>query len=218
MNNTDLSSNDVITTNSIRGDVSMSWYNTNNGEYIPINSNHNTLTYGAADALAAAYGGDSSLVPRYMGFIYRPKVTDVAGNALDTSSVNISRLSSITSLGTELKSINAGLHIVDFSYRPTLSVDKGGIDSSIEYLSGDVYLNNVVTFHAHTVSGVKDYFDPENMEDLGDGSEILAAVLLGKLGDEYRVLAIISLKGNSDTFKSKPTGFELALDWKVTFF
>jgi hypothetical protein len=196
--------------NNATGTVTLFWFNPSTNETIHIETVHNTLTYGAADALAAAYGGDLSYIPRYMGFAFV---------GTDYKPSTPSRDCTINTLDKEFVSENVRLgdiQVVNFSFAPTLSVD----DTSIESISNleqsyTRYENNAVTFHAHTVASGKYLFDSSS--DFGDNKAIPFAVLLAKNNNGYKVLARVSLLDGNNNAKVRPEGFELALDWKVTF-
>jgi hypothetical protein len=213
----DKGAQDTFNTDSknIVGTVTLNWYNPKTSEIIPIDTVHNTLTYGAADALAAAYGGDISYVPRYMGFAFVEDSYDLS------ASQTISRNCTIDTIDTEFKSDEGSrigdVQVVGFSFTPTLSADEQ-LDSELSQIeeSNPIYNHNVVTFHAHTVSAGSFLFDSDS--DYGNNKVIPFALLLGNDSDgKEKVLARVSLLDGNGLAKKRPEGFELALDWKVTF-
>lgn len=213
----DKGAQDTFNTDSknIVGTVTLNWYNPETSETIPINTVHNTLTYGAADALAAAYGGDISYVPRYMGFAFVEDSYDLS------TSKTISRNCTVDTINTEFTP-DEGNHIGDiqvvgFSFTPTLSTDPE-LDLGLSQVEQDnpLYKHNIVTFHAHTVSEGSFLFG--SASDYGDNKVIPFALLLGNdSAGNRKVLARVSLVDDNGLAKKRPEGFELALDWKVTF-
>lgn len=212
-------------TSSARGDVVA--YIERGGGRVPFVARHNTLSYASAGAVAAAYGGDTSLVPRYIGFIYGddPSPTELASLS--------DRDMSWSDVGAEMRRIGGNILVSRFSSVPELSTNPGYEDSNDSNDSNDAgprYNGNAVTFRACTRSGAAGTyaFDTSTGSgfagEFGDGMYLYHAVLLGdgrcrRCQDEreYVVLARVSLaKGGS--FRMKPEDYELSLDWKVTFF
>jgi len=229
-----------------RGVVSPSFIDLSTGRRSPFISGarHNTLSYMAAESVAAAFGGDTSFIPSRIGFIYGDKAT------MPTESV-ITRNQTWDGLVSELTSAQDGatvdIQIVGFSYSPTVgresaapigggaqesgSGSSGSSDQSPGGDGGQVYgsIRNAVTFHA--VSNSQDS-GILNGATFSDGSYIYQCVLLGYSGGEYRVIARASLKDTSASsgysspsgsgasvgvYLQKPSGFEIALDWTVVF-
>lgn len=202
---------DRFSTHTIRGHVIAKWVG--NSE-LPAYDTHNTLSYSAADALAAAYGGDSSYIPKYIGFIY--------SDNQDAVLPPISRDMNISSVKEEVESIRGNMLVVRFSRKPTISND------SADGSNDSPYVGNTVTFHAVTRSGVDGiYFDDTTGDSqyagqLTAGKTLHRAVLLGDgsnlcdANDRYTVLAMVDLKKNGK-YRQKPADYELALDWRVTF-
>lgn len=198
---------------------------------------HNTLSYAAADAMAAAYGGDTSRVPRYIGFIYGTEEAP-ALPPIDRDMTMDSVRSLVESIG------NANMQVCRFSRKPTVGdydtfgVQPGPVcpeDSNDSNDSNDLndsaesekrYFGNVVEFHAMTNTGVDGDYAFETYAggpfagELTDGMAIYRAVLLGDgknpCVDPYTVLAMVDLKKNG-VYRQKPESYELALDWRVMF-
>ena len=181
---------------------------------IPNFTNHNTLSYSAADAMAAAYGGDSSRAPSHVGFLYGD---DAQPAKLPDA---IDRDMTWQSLKSLAEDIHGNLLVVRFSRKPT-------IESDADYDSTDsgVYGGNVVVFHAVTRTGEDGiYANDTSGESLfagkfESGKYLYRAVLLGDpidCGNEYSVLGMTSLKKNG-RYRQKPSDYELALDWRVVF-
>lgn len=174
---------------------------------------HNTISYSAADVLAEAYGGDTSRVPRYIGFVY--------GNDDESSSLGaVERDMTMPSLKAMVESVHGNIQISRFSRPPTVGNYAEYNEDSSE---GDIpYRNNTVEFHAVTKSGVDGFYEDSSAGTFSAGDIIYRAVLLGDgpnpCGDEpYTLLAMVDLKTPSGNYRAKPDGYELALDWRVTF-
>ena len=187
---------------------------------IPFVARHNTLSYSAADAIASAYGGDQTLIPRYIGFVYgeSPSPTDlspVSDRGMRWADVR-----------EEMARISGNILVSRFLSAPEVSVNEA--DSSTD--ETQPYSGNAVTFRACTRSGPAGTYAFDTTPGSGfagefdDGMYLYHAVLLGDARNqgcrgekEYTVLGRVSLaKGGS--FRKKPSDYELALDWKVSFF
>lgn len=173
----------------------------------------NTMTYSAADVLAAAYGGDTSKVPKYIGFIYGPSDKTPAPITRDITWQYVKQMT---------KDIGGNIQVARFNRKPSIEVSET-VDSNDQAL----YTGNVVEFHAVTRSGVDGEYanDTSGMSDfagqLKSGDTIYRAVLLGDgipCDDEnrYTVLAMVDMAKNG-TYRQKPDSYELAIDWRVTF-
>jgi len=212
-----------------KGVVSPSFIDLSTGKRMPFKMRHNTLSYMAAESVAAAFGGDPSYIPSRIGFIYGDK------SVMPSESV-ITRDQSWNSLMEELGS-NSGnatvdIQVVGFSYSPTLggekrapsgsssgSGDSGGDESEP---SSEDYSNilstgsNAITFHA--VSNSQDAGTRLGTNTFTSGSYIYQCVLLGYHEGKYYVIARASLKDfEGNRYLQKPEGFEVALDWTVVF-
>lgn len=177
-----------------RGFVSPSWINVSTGERMPFEMRHNMLSYDAANAMASAFGGDPSYVPSKIGFIYgSDEQPDIGAYTRSMS------WSSVAGLENE----KIGVQVVDFSYTPTLSTVN--VDESNE---AEGYEKNAVTFHAVS-----------NSTGFGSGKFAYQAVLIGGTEEnDYKVISRVSLDDNGNgAYKAKPDGFEIALDWTITF-
>lgn len=194
-----------------KGQVKPSFVNLHSGECIPWEFRHNTLSYDAAEAMAAAFGGDSTLIPNRIGIVY--------GGSEDIDSAEISRSQSWTSFRDELMAAKADVQIQSFNISPSIK------SITRELPTGEKESGVAVTFHAHSDSTTEGYF-----KILGSGAKalftsgkkILQAVLLnqGVTGDPT-ILARVSLADTSSGnkgYKTKPDNFELALEWTVKFF
>ena len=226
------SRNETFSLSRVHGHITAHWMH--DGKSRRAFDTHNMLSYSAADALAAAYGGDTSLVPKYMGFIYG-NGTD-AGADLGPSGREMS-LETIQNIVGAIG--NANVLITGFSRPPTISSSSVALSqpenensAESDVLSpGDPelpsYQGNVVEFHAVTRTQGGTYLfdtsaDSPYAGPMADGSVIYRVVLLGdsrtpcKTGSRYTVLAMADLKKNG-TYRAKPASYELALDWRVTF-
>ena len=103
---------DKIALSSARGHVKGSWIQGLDAAY-PAFDIHNTMSYTAADVLAAAYGGDMTRVPKYIGFIYN--------QANEPSSLGpIDRSMDLLTLDDLCQSINGNMQVVRFSRKPSV--------------------------------------------------------------------------------------------------
>lgn len=205
---------------SARGDVVVSLYG--KGGKIPFVARHNTLSYDAAGAVAAAYGGDTSCIPKYIGFIYG---NDSSPTELAEVTDRDMRWSDVKS---EMKEIGGNILVCRFISTPELSTNEGEPGSD-DQPSGE-YHDNAVTFRSCTRSGAAGTYAFDTSEESGfagefkDGMYLYHAVLLGDVPcqscqeeKQYRILARVSLE-KGGRFRKKPEDYELALDWKVSFF
>ena len=208
-----------------KGVVSPSFVNLSTGRREPFAPRHNRLSYMAAEAMAAAFGGDPSYIPARIGFVY--------GSEADIPiKPDIYRSQSWAALKEELGGVGTGVtvdvQVVNFSYSPSLGGEKRvSVDSSSgsSDASEENYTNilstgsNAITFHA--VSNSQDRGVMQDSEVFNYGSYIYQCVLLGYHNGKYYILARASLKDvNADgveRYLQKPEGFEVALDWTVVF-
>ena len=210
-----------------KGVVSPSFLDLSTGKRMPFAQRNNKLSYMAAEAVAAAFGGDPSYIPARIGFIYGDQAV------MPTESV-ITRNQSWDELMEELGSSSGNatvdIQVVGFSYAPTLGGEKRAPsgDSGSSDPSGDDYCHilstgsNAITFHA--VSNSQDAGTMFGSDTFHSGSYIYQCVLLGYHAGKYYVIARASLKDFSEASGSaggqylrKPDGFEVALDWTVVF-
>ena len=214
-----------------KGVVSPSFVDLSTGKRVSFAPRNNKLSYMAAEAVAAAFGGDPSYIPARIGFIYGDQ------EVMPTESV-ITRNQSWGKLMEELGSSNGNttvdIQVVGFSYAPTLGGEKRASgdsgDSGSSDPEGDDYCHilstgsNAITFHA--VSNSQDKGAMFGTDTFHSGSYIYQCVLQGYhvtpdgVG-KYYVIARASLKdfsqGGEGRYLRKPDGFEVALDWTVVF-
>ena len=179
----------------------------------------NMMSYSAASALAAAYGGDTGKVPRYIGFLY--------GSGDPAALPPITRDMDWQSVREMAASVLGNVQVANFSRKPSIGTAGDGRNDSVES-GGGPYSDNVVEFHAVTRSGFDGAYGEDTSESsrfagpLKSGDKIFRAVLLGDgdlCGDgsyRYTVLAMVDM-ANGGSYREKPEDYELALDWRVTF-
>lgn len=181
---------------------------------------HNQLSYSAAEAVASAYAGDSSLIPRRIGFVYG---TSANPTGLSTGS---DREMSWNTLKEQLGGFG-NVQIAEFSSPPAVSVNDPSTDPP-DSRPSKYGTGNAVTFHACTRSGSgAEYgFSPDgvNHADVLGGQYLYQVLLLGiRPGQEcttekgYVILGRASLMKGGE-YRQKPTDYELAVSWRVSFF
>lgn len=200
---------DEYKTLAVRGAIRGKWIDPKTGCEFRHFSRNNTLSYACCDVLAQILGGNSAYVPRYMGFIYgtplSPALTDPT-----------SRNQSWDDLGVELSAVTvANIQISPITLTPSIVVN--GDEAK--------YSGNGVIFSSHTRSGAAgDYGFPLTTvyaDVLKTGDYLYHAMLLTKTSEingTYIPIARVSLADIGDPFQAKPDGFELALEWQVSFF
>lgn len=212
-----------------KGTVSPSFVDIRTGNRVPFALRNNTLSYMSAEAMAAAFGGDSSYIPSRIGFIYGDKPEMPTGD----SGSDISRVQDWDMLKEKLTSASEGatidVQVVGFSYSPSLGGESSGGDSGSSSGSSssgeggdyDHILpggSNVITFHA--VSNSQNTGAVFGKSTFSAGNYIYQCLLLGYHNSKYYILSRASLK-NFDSgegyYLRKPDGFEIALDWSVAF-
>lgn len=210
------------------GSVEPSFVNLVTGDRECWSNRHNTLSYESASSMAAAFGGDPTYVPNRIGIIYG------AGSDPRFLPV-ISRQQTWNDLKIELAEKNADIQVQPFSYSPSLSkvtrninIDSNSAPANTsESSSGNTQVTEegtAVTFHMHSDSVTKGAFGVYNSAAGSTSSTIFTtdtyiyqAVLLNKTGNNYKVLARVSL-GENGVYYMKPENFEVAIDWTVKFF
>lgn len=196
------------------GKVSGKWVS-ETGDVIPVDMRHNQMSFLAATALASAYAGSLSMVPVKIGFVY--------GSSASPAEISpaSSRNQTWDLLSEEMAAIHGNIELSEFNAPPSISSENIGESS--------VLSNNVVTFHANTRSGSSGtYAFPTTggtyAGPFGDGMYIYHAILFGNdphagcNETRYIPLARVTLAGSSGSYKQKPSNYELALDWKVSFY
>ena len=184
-----------------RGTVYASWVG--GGRELKLPAVCNTMSYGAADAIAAAYGGDLSLVPSRIGFLFCDSGSEpgeISGRGMKWDDIEVSDDS-------------VGFLVCGFSYAPTVLRPDGGDDAGL-------YRGNSVVFHSVTRSDDDGDYPLGGMK-LKDGAIMRQVFLIGGYGGcrsrKGVILAGTSLRGSGGTYRAKPSGYELAVDWKVEF-
>lgn len=112
---------------------------------------NNTACVKASDAIAAAYAGDTSLVPRKVAFLYSTQQKEL----------------SINQETTWLDVVNSGysMNIVNFSYRPTVDSNLVTFHAMTQGdLSGNIYAACLL---GDTRSGRDDEYEVLAIVDLG---------------------------------------------------
>lgn len=194
---------EMMTLARMRGHVTGTWYGP--GCSYPAFSRHNQLSYSSCDVLARMLAGDTDYIPRYIGFIYGPDAEPV------DIALSDNRYMTWSGLTTELASVGGNIQIAPFTYSPTTTVD------------GDEarYMSNATVFGAHTRSGAAAAYGfplaAPYAGPMAAGANLYHAVLLAKPQD-YIVVARVSLRDPGQAYPVKPDGFELALDWQISFF
>lgn len=201
--------NDSIALNKFaRGAVSLAWRG--NGTELKLPMRHNQLSYACADALAMALGGDITYIPKYIGFIYGP-YADPTALQLATD-----RDQTWGSIGANLAdpSVAGNMQISGLSLTPSVKLDG----------DSELYTANAVVFSAHTgTDSSKIYGFPTSAPyaaQLATGMYMYQAVLLARpSADTYVPIARVTLADPaSGAYLQKPSGFELAVEWQVSFF
>lgn len=203
-----------------RGEVNPAFVDVRTGRKVPFPMRKNTLSYMAAEAVAAAFGGDPSYIPARIGFIYgdSPDMPGSSGDTVITRNQDWQTL--LDELGRNNGNATVDIQVVEFSFAPTLGGEKREGSSGSSGPDADDYDNilptgsNAITFHA--VSNSQDKGVLATSEAFQDGSYIYQCVLLGYHQGKYYVIARASLK-DGDAYLQKPSGFEVALDWTVVF-
>jgi len=215
---------DTFRAASVRGHIRGRWVSGAEGarSSYPEFDVHNTLTYSAADVLAAAYGGDSTRIPRYIGFVYGPELVQLPPVSRDETFRTIDSLCSSFGLNMQVDRFSRPPTVGNYSVFGTEDED-----SSDSTDSDSPYDSNVVEFHAVTRSGRNGVYPMDTDESsayagpLGKDMYLYRAVLLGDgkypcVGDPYTVLAVADLMKNG-SYRQKPENYELAFDWRVVF-
>lgn len=199
-----------------RGIVSPSFIDISTGKTVSFDERHNTLSYMAAEAVAAAMGGDPSYIPCRMGFIYGNSSTLPISDIITRNQTWSSLLESLSNSGDKIVDVQ----VVNFSYPPTLRPGSDdSLGSSSDSASSGDYTNisptgsNAVTFHAVSNS----YDDGELKKGVFQKDNyVYQCLLLGYHQGDYYIIARASLQQDG-RYRAKPEGFEIALDWTVTF-
>lgn len=197
------------TRTAMRGLVGGYWFNPVTQEVKGRFLHCNQLSYFCADILARVFAGSTDYVPRYMGFIYG---SDAAPTELRDPTL---RTQTWADLASNMAEIQGNIQISPITLTPTIVVDG----------STDLYTGNGVVFSAHTRSGSAGTYGfpivlPYEDDQLNDGKYLYQAMLITRLttnGVTYIPVARVTL-AESGVYLAKPVGFELALEWQISFF
>lgn len=189
-----------------RGAVTPYFVNFKTGEMLAFGERHNTLSYDASKAMAMAFGGDASLIPNRIGIVFGGENSGIDQGAIE-------RTQDWNTFLNALETNTCDVQIRPFCYSPTFSeVTDKEEDKDVT--------KQAVTFHSHSDS-VTDGARGTSASNLG--KTIYQAVLLNEntekcstSGTKYTIIARVSLKSGG-TYRTKPEGFEIALDWTVKF-
>ena len=208
-----------------KGQVIPSFIDIKTGQKIPWNQRHNTISFEGAHAMALAFGGDNSLIPNKIGFLY--------GNGSDIVFPTIGRNQDWDDLVYDLYNKKADVQVQPFSYSPSFEkISRSAVGSSSSASQNetsssdqDAYPGWAVTFHAHSDSttegsigsGSESGSDSSDTSIFTTGMSIFQALLLNKTNDKYTILARVSLDNNGEYY-TKPENFEIAIDWTIKFF
>lgn len=192
----------------MKGFVTGRWLNLRTGEMVPAFARRNQLTYSAADVMAQLLAGAQDMAPKFIGFIYGDAYS-VPGSLVDPSY----RAQTWSALGTELGEVHGNIQIAPITLAPTIAVD------------GDpaLYIGNSAIMTAHT-SASATYGFPLTSPYAGamdTGSYLYHVMLLTRRsvagGYSYTPVARATLGEPGPVYQVKPDGFELAVDWQITF-
>lgn len=210
-----------------KGVVSPSFVDISTGKRIAFSPRNNRLSYMAAEAVAAAFGGDPSYIPSKIGFIYGNSPEMPTESEITRSQTWSSLLEELSNSGDKVVDVQ----VVNFSYSPSLGgsasgdsssgSSSGASGSSDEGEAGD-YTNilatgsNAITFHAVSNSQDIGVLRGADAFSAAKNNYVYQCLLLGYHNGDYYIIARASLKDGSK-YLAKPEGFEVALDWTVTF-
>lgn len=191
-----------------RGAVSASWVSDSKVVRLPARANQ--LSYACADAMAMAFAGNQRYIPRYVGFVYG------AAEAPVGLTPATSRDQTWAGLAANLAEpeVVGNIQIAPLSLTPALGIDG----------DPDLYSSNAVTFSAHTRTDASATYGfplaAPYAEGLSTGSYLYHAVLLAMPSQRvYVPVARVTLAdAMSGAYLQKPDGFELAVEWQVSFF
>ena len=191
----------------MKGRITAHWFNPVTGEHLAPFMHSNTLSYACADVIANLMAGNSAYAPQYMGFIYGTDATAV------TLSDPTLRTQSWSLLATDLATVTlANIQISPLTLAPTVAVDG---DASL-------YTGNSTIYTAHTRSGASATYGfplTTYAPPLADGNYLYHAMLLTKLPNSNGVyIPVARATLESGSYFAKPAGFEIAIDWQVSFF
>lgn len=171
----------------------------------------NTVTYRAADLLAALIAGDNNARPSHIGFLY-------GGTANPTGVVDPKTLPSSVRRHWQMSELEAlcvdnelNVSVAPLAQRPSTTL--------MEASDPERYTENTVTFSAHTgmvdsplFSGV-DVADA--LEDLSPAYVYQVLLLSKQLSGDFDIFAIAQL--GSAPFVAKVTSRHQAVFWNITF-
>ena len=195
----------------MKGWVRGVWVNKETGEKRVAFERRNQLSFACCDVLAGLMAGNASRAPQYIGFIY-------GTNASPNLVAPTVRAQTWEALKSELAAVaSANIQVAPLSLTPQTTKDNGGP-------AGAEYNGNAVIFNAHTQTGSAGQYGFPTTEPfagvMNAGVYLYHAVLLTPTGNPqnpYLIVARLSLIDGA-AYDTKPNGFELALEWQVSFY
>lgn len=194
-------------TQAMKGRVRGKWVSAD-GHEIPLFDRPNQLSYGCCTALASLMAGSTAYLPAFMGFIYGNEADSVPGALVPHTNRDVTWATLAAELGTP--GVIGNIQIAPLTMTPSLAT------------SAAAYDKNGVIFTAHTrAAGDGEYAFPcaaPYADTLKAGCWLYHALLLARPSPGlYVPLARVTLGDGPSTFHQKPDGFELALDWQISF-
>lgn len=193
----------------MKGFVTGRWLDLRTGESRPAFARRNQLTYAAADTMAQLMAGNTDFAPRFIGFIYGNNAS-VPGSLVEPSQ----RAQTWTGLGEELADVHGNIQIAPLSLTPSIAVDG----------AAGLYSGNSAILTAHTSASATYGFPLASpyAGELATGDFLYHVMLLTRRavagGFRYTPVARATLAEPGPVFQTKPDGFELAVDWQISFF
>lgn len=178
----------------------------------------NVVAYTAADLMARVMAGDSTYLPRHVGFIYGTTPSPLLDDP-DAMPAETRRIHDWSKIASDVAAINGNMLVVPLAMAPTVARDG----------SSALYTANAVTFAAHTGLGLEYAFETtggtyaqtlESLEDdYGQSIYFYHAVLMTRWESGGRVTYTPFSRAALEPapFTARPAGHELGVFWTLTY-
>ena len=181
------------------------------GERIELPSRSNVITYSGADILARILGGDTTYIPKFIGFMYGVSATAttlVDPNLLPDATKRVHPWTTVTA---DVIAASANIIVAPLILNAGFTAESS------------TYTSNVLTVAAFTGTSLEYAFPLTSpyAPALATGHYFYQALLLNRrvVGTNvvYTPFSRVTLRNTDLSYSAKPAGFELSLYWTITF-
>ena len=188
-----------------------------NGSRIFLCNKSNVITYTGADLLAEVMAGDSSSLPRHVGFLYGTAASPTLDDP-DTMPASTKRIHDWAKVTADATTTGGNVLVAPLAALPSLTLDGDSL----------YYTNNAAVFGAHT-GAVLEYAFPTTgavfaatipeLDALTTPVYIYHVILLCRtqVGSTVTYRPFARSAVGTDPFEAKPASFDFGVYWTISF-